>query len=35
LGISVTNEAKDKLLEIMKESELKIPAIRVVFAGFG
>ncbi len=35
MGVQITEIAKAKLADIFKESELKSPALRIVFNGFG
>ncbi len=35
MNIQVSHEARDKILEIMRDSEFKKPALRIVFAGAG
>lgn len=35
MGIEVTDIAKEKLVDVMKDSEYKKPALRIVFSGFG
>jgi hypothetical protein len=35
MGVKITELAKTKLSDIIKESDLKSPALRIVFSGFG
>lgn len=35
MGINVTDIAKEKLVDAMKDAGLKLPALRIVFSGFG
>ena len=35
MNINITDEAKNKLLELMKKSEFTEPALRLMIAGYG
>jgi Fe-S cluster assembly iron-binding protein IscA len=35
MEIKITEEAKEKLNEVLKQSLLKEPAVRIIFAGMG
>jgi Fe-S cluster assembly iron-binding protein IscA len=35
MEVKITETAKAKLADIMKDSDLKSPALRIVFHGFG
>lgn len=35
MPINITDKARERIIEAMKDSELKNPALRLVFNGFG
>lgn len=35
MNITITDEAKDKLKDVLNQSEFKSPAIRIVMSGIG
>lgn len=35
MNVSVTDNAKEKILEALKESGYKKPALRIIYAGVG
>jgi Fe-S cluster assembly iron-binding protein IscA len=35
MSINITDKAREKIIDVMKDSELTNPALRLVFNGFG
>ena len=35
MEVKITGEAKEKLTAVIKQSKLKDPALRIIFAGMG
>ena len=35
MEVKITGEAKEKLNDVIKQSKLKDPALRIIFAGMG
>jgi len=35
MSVKVTDKARENLVQVMKDSDFSIPALRVVFSGFG